>query len=141
MGTPSNRSCRRLALAIAGCCCLFTTSAWAGDWPQYLGPARNSTSPEKGLLRSWPADGPKVEWTVALGRGFGGPVVKAGKVYLLDRDDKVGDNMRCFDLSSGKELWNFGYNAPGSVEFPGSRSVPAVDGNNVYSCGHNGDLY
>jgi outer membrane protein assembly factor BamB len=141
MSTPSNRSCRRLALAIAGCCCLFTTSAWAGDWPQYLGPARNSTSPEKGLLRSWPADGPKVEWTVALGRGFGGPVVKAGKVYLLDRDDKVGDNMRCFDLSSGKELWNFGYNAPGSVEFPGSRSVPAVDGNNVYSCGHNGDLY
>jgi outer membrane protein assembly factor BamB len=25
--------------------------------------------------------------------------------------------------------------------FPGSRSVPAVDGNYVYSCGHNGDLY
>ena len=25
--------------------------------------------------------------------------------------------------------------------FPGSRSVPIVDGNHVYSCGHNGDLY
>jgi outer membrane protein assembly factor BamB len=25
--------------------------------------------------------------------------------------------------------------------FPGSRSVPTVDGNYVYSCGHNGDLY
>ena len=25
--------------------------------------------------------------------------------------------------------------------FPGSRSVPAVDGKYVYSCGHNGDLY
>jgi len=25
--------------------------------------------------------------------------------------------------------------------FPGSRSVPTVEGNNVYSCGHNGDLY
>jgi outer membrane protein assembly factor BamB len=60
---------------------------------------------------------------------------------LLDRDDQVGDTMRCYDLSSGKELWNFAYNAPGSVEFPGSRSVPIVDGNNVYSCGHNGDLY
>jgi len=120
---------------------LCVTSAFAADWPQYLGPNRNSTSTQKGLLRTWPADGPKVEWTVTLGRGFGGPVVKDGKVYLLDRDDKVGDNMRCFDLSSGKELWNFAYNAPGSVEFPGSRSVPAVDGNNVYSCGHNGDLY
>ncbi|MBA7580954.1 Outer membrane protein assembly factor BamB [subsurface metagenome] len=49
--------------------------------------------------------------------------------------------MRCFDLSSGEELWNFGYEAPGSVRFPGSRSVPALDGNYVYSCGHNGDLY
>ena len=111
------------------------------DWPQYLGPSRNSISDEKGILRSWPENGPEVLWTVTVGRGFGGPVVKDGKVYLLDRDDKVGDTMRCFDLSSGKELWNFGYNAPGSVEFPGSRSVPIVDGNNVYSCGHNGDLY
>jgi outer membrane protein assembly factor BamB len=25
--------------------------------------------------------------------------------------------------------------------FPGSRSVPTLDGNHVYSCGHNGDLY
>jgi len=111
------------------------------DWPQYLGPNRNSISDQKGILRSWPENGPEVLWTVALGRGFGGPVVKDGKVYLLDRDDQVGDNLRCFDLSNGKELWKFGYNAPGSVEFPGSRSVPAVDGNNVYSCGHNGDLY
>jgi len=113
----------------------------AADWPQYLGPARNSTSSEKGLLRSWPEKGPQVLWTVGVGRGFGGPVIKDGKVYLLDRDDKVGDNLRCFDLANGKELWNFAYDAPGSVMFPGSRSVPAVDGNHVYSCGHNGDLY
>jgi outer membrane protein assembly factor BamB len=68
-------------------------------------------------------------------------VVKDGKVYLLDRDDKVGDKLRCFDLANGKELWSFGYEAPGSVMFPGSRSVPTVDGNYVYSCGHNGDVY
>jgi outer membrane protein assembly factor BamB len=114
---------------------------FAEDWPQYLGPSRNSISAQKGILRSWPQNGPEVLWTVTLGRGFGGPVVKDGKVYLLDRDDKVGDKMCCFDLSNGKELWNFGYDAPGTVMFPGSRSVPTVDGNNVYSCGHNGDLY
>jgi outer membrane protein assembly factor BamB len=120
---------------VAGC------SSWA-DWPQYLGPNRNSTSDQKGLLRSWPEDGPEVLWTVAVGRGFGGPVIKDGKVYLLDRDDKVGDNLRCFDLSNGQELWNFAYDAPsGRIMFPGSRSVPIVDNNHVYSCGHNGDLY
>jgi hypothetical protein len=119
----------------------LTCAALASDWPQYLGPKRNSISDEKGILRSWPESGPEVLWTVAVGRGFGGPVVKDGKVYLLDRDDKVGDNLRCFDLSNGNELWNFGYEAPGRVSFPGSRSVPAVDSNHVYSCGHNGDLY
>ena len=113
----------------------------AQDWPQYLGPNRNSTSSQEGILRSWPENGPEVLWTVDLGIGFGGPVVKDGKVYLLDRDDKVGDKMRCFDLSNGKELWNFAYDAPGSVMFPGSRSVPTLDGNHIYSCGHNGDLY
>jgi outer membrane protein assembly factor BamB len=116
-------------------------SSLAADWPQYLGPDRNSTSPEKGLLRSWPEKGPEVLWTVTVGKGFGGPVIKDGKVYLLDRDDKVGDSMRCFDLSNGKELWNFAYDAPGRVMFPGSRSVPIVEGNHVYSCGHNGDVY
>jgi len=120
---------------------LCLASAFAADWPQYLGPNRNSTSTQKGLLRTWPKDGPEVLWTVTVGRGFGGPVVKDGKVYLLDRDDKVGDNLRCLDLSNGKELWNFAYDAPGRVMFPGSRSVPIVEGNNVYSCGHNGDVY
>lgn len=113
----------------------------AQDWPQYLGPSRNSTSPQKGLLRTWPENGPDVLWTVDLGIGYGGPVVKDGKVYILDRNDKVGDKMRCFDLASGKENWNFGYDAPGSVMFPGSRSVPIVDDNHVYSCGPYGDLY
>jgi outer membrane protein assembly factor BamB len=62
-------------------------------------------------------------------------------VFLLDRDDATGDILRCFELATGKELWKFAYSAPGSVMFPGSRSVPVVDGNFVYSCGPYGDLY
>lgn len=116
-------------------------NVYAQDWPQYLGPNRNSMSDQKGILRSWPENGPEVLWTVDVGIGYGGPVVKDGKVYLLDRVKEVGDIMRCFDFSNGKELWKFSYDAPGSVMFPGSRSVPAVDGNHVYLCGQNGDLY
>ena len=76
-----------------------------------------------------------------VGIGFGGPVARDGKVYLLDRVKEVGDNLRCFDLSTGKEIWNFEYEAPGSVMFPGSRSVPTLDGDHIYTCGHNGELY
>jgi len=113
----------------------------AQGWPQFLGPNRNSTSDQKGLLRSWPQTGPEVLWTTNVGPGYGGPVITDGKVYLLDRDDKTGDMMRCFDFSTGKELWSYNYSAPGSVQYPGSRSVPAIDGNRVYSCGPYGDLY
>ncbi len=120
---------------------IFISGLCAQDWPQFLGPNSNSTSPQNGILRSWPATGPEVLWTASVGPGFGGPVIKDGKAYLLDRNDKTGDIMRCFDFKTGKELWRYGYEAPGTVEFPGSRSVPAVDDKYVYSCGHNGDLY
>lgn len=117
------------------------SNIYAQDWPQYFGPTRNGVSAQKGILRTWPEQGPQVLWTVNIGIGFGGPVIKDGKVYLLDRDDKVGDKLRCFDLSTGKETWSFGYEAPGSVMFPGSRSVPTIDGNRIYSCGPYGNLY
>jgi outer membrane protein assembly factor BamB len=126
-------------LTIALLVCM--TTAYAQDWPQYLGPARNSESPQKNILRSWPETGPEVLWTVEVGLGNGGPIVKDGRVYFLDRDDEVGDEMRCFDLNTGEELWNYSYDAPGTVRFSGTRSVPAIDGDYVYSCGHNGDLY
>lgn len=31
----------------------------AADWPGYYGPKRDSTSTEKGLLRSWLREGPE----------------------------------------------------------------------------------
>ncbi|MFO7573745.1 MAG: PQQ-binding-like beta-propeller repeat protein [Bacteroidales bacterium] len=113
----------------------------AQDWPQYMGPARDGISTQQNILRSWSEEGPEVLWSVNIGIGFGGPVIKDGKAYLLDRDNTVGDKMRCFDLSTGRELWSYGFGSPGETSFPGSRSVPAIDGNYIYSCGHSGDLY
>jgi outer membrane protein assembly factor BamB len=119
----------------------FLSGSIAQDWPQFLGPDRNSISPQKDILRSWPETGPDVLWTANVGPGYGGPIIKDGKVYILDRDDALGDIMRCFDFSNGKELWRYSYDAPGTFQYPGSRSVPAIDGNRVYSCGPYGDLY
>ena len=120
---------------------LSVSGLLAADWPGYMGPRRDGTSTEKGLLRTWPKEGPKVLWTTPLGVGFGGPAVSKGRVYLLDRDEKVGDTLRVYDLATGKELWNYAYDAPGSFMFNGSRTVPSVDGDLVYTCGPLGDLH
>jgi outer membrane protein assembly factor BamB len=120
---------------------LSLTSVVAADWPALYGPRRNHTSEQKGLLRTWPQDGPKVLWTVPLAAGFGGPAVSGGNVYLLDRDEKVGDTLRVLDLANGKELWTFAYDAPGSFMFAGSRTTPTVDGELVYTVGPMGHLH
>ena len=114
---------------------------FAADWPWLYGPRRNHTSEETGLLRTWPAEGPRVLWTVPMGAGFGGPAVSGGNVYVLDRDENVGDTLRVLDLASGKQLWTFAYGAPGRFMFAGSRTTPTVDGNHVYTVGPVGDLY
>jgi outer membrane protein assembly factor BamB len=93
------------------------------------------------LLRAWPEAGPKALWTAPAAVGFGGAAVSEGKVYLLDRNEHVGDTLRVLDLSSGKELWTFAYDAPGSFMFAGSRTTPTVDGEHVYTSGPVGDLY
>jgi outer membrane protein assembly factor BamB len=113
----------------------------ATDWPQYLGPARNAISTETGIKKSWPSGGPEVLWTVPLGEGFGGASISKGKVYVLDREGKTGDILRVLELNTGKQEWTFAYDAPGVLDRGGSRSVPTIDGNFIYSCGPFGHFY
>jgi outer membrane protein assembly factor BamB len=120
---------------------LSVPALFAADWPWQYGPRRDHTSAQKGLLRTWPADGPKVLWTVPVGAGFGGPAVSGGNVYLLDRDEGVGDTLRVLDLASGKELWTFAYDAAGTFMFAGSRTTPTIDGEHAYTVGPMGDLH
>jgi outer membrane protein assembly factor BamB len=133
MGHAAKLSAVAFALSIGG--------AAAADWPAAWGPRRDSTSDQKGILRAWPEAGPKVHWSVPVGVGFGGVAVGGGSVYLLDRDEKVGDTLRVFDFATGKEQWTFAYDAPGAFMFPGSRTTPTLDGDRVYIAGPLGDLY
>jgi hypothetical protein len=78
-----------LSVALVALSCV----ASAQDWPRFLGPAGDSKSPQKNLLREWPTEGPEVVWTTDLGIGYGGPVVQAGKVYLLDRNHETEEEI------------------------------------------------
>jgi len=120
---------------------LSISSVRAEQWPAIYGPKRDGTSDQKRLIRTWPAGGPKVLWTAPVAAGFGGAAVSDGNVYILDRDEQVGDKLRVFELASGKELWSLAYGAPGAFMFAGSRTTPTVDAGHVYTVGPMGDLH
>ena len=119
----------------------FSFGTIRADWPQYLGPDRNGISPEKGLAKSWPKDGPKVLWTQPVGGGFAGAAIRDGKVYVVDRVDSAKDVLRCYDLAKGDELWSYSNEDPGKFEFNGSRNPPTVGEKNVYCVGGMGSVY
>ncbi|HUU93429.1 MAG TPA: PQQ-binding-like beta-propeller repeat protein [Phycisphaerae bacterium] len=124
---------RLLLMALVTAC--FAAVAFGEEWPQFLGPNRNGVSPEKGLLRTWPASGPKVLWTIDVGPGYGGAAIRDGKVYILDRIGDEQDVLRVLDFATGKEEWRYAYDAPGRASHHGSRSTPAVDDKYVFTVG------
>ncbi|UCE48196.1 MAG: PQQ-binding-like beta-propeller repeat protein, partial [Phycisphaerales bacterium] len=119
---------------------IATAETWA-DWPQYLGPDRNASAPEARLSKTWPERGPRKLWSFSLGTGYGGASIQGRDVFVLDRIVGKTDILRCIDLQSGKEKWNFSYDAPGKNPHPGSRSVPTVDEKHVWIVGPFGHLH
>src|SRR5579871_6686169 len=57
---------------------VLLSQARGADWPQFLGPERNSTSTETGLLQTWDAKGPAVLWQKEVGEGYSAPVAAGG---------------------------------------------------------------
>lgn len=111
------------------------------DWPQFQGPHRNGRVEASDLRFDWPEGGPKILWEVeTLGRGYGGASVRDGQVFLLDREVGESDVLRAFDFDTGEELWRQSYDAPGRLNFPGSRTVPTIGDELVYTCGGLGQV-
>lgn len=112
----------------------------AGDWPQWLGPTRDSVSPE--IVKPW-TSAPKVLWHAPAGEGNGTPVVAEGRVFVHAKvSGKNEEEVVAFDAQSGKELWRKTYErAPfKSLYGNGPRASPAVSGGNVYTFGITGVL-
>ena len=113
----------------------------SSPWNQYLGPDRNASVSGTTILKSWSEKGPKELWSFPLGVGFGGAAIYEKEVFILDRIKGEADVMRCIDLGTGEEKWNFAYEAKGEIPYPGSRTVPSVDQTLLWSVGPHGDLY
>ncbi|MCS7161504.1 MAG: PQQ-binding-like beta-propeller repeat protein [Gemmatales bacterium] len=113
---------------------------WSADWPHWLGPARNGSSPETGLLTTWPAGGPPLLWKVEGGEGYSSVAVARGRAYtLVQRNDR--ELVLCLDADRGRTLWTYEIGPGFHNEYgSGPRSTPAIDGNRVYVTSVNGPV-
>ena len=137
----------------------------AGDWPQWLGPHRDGSSPE--TIAPW-TSAPRVVWRKPVGEGNGGPVVVDGRVVVQTKvadkpvgEGKSGPDVRdgrakaptkvagkneeeivAFDAATGKEVWRTAYKRPEfkSLYGNGPRSTPAVVDGKVFAMGITGIL-
>jgi outer membrane protein assembly factor BamB len=129
-------ACALLLLSVAGLS--------ASDWPQWQGPDRTRLSKETGLLKEWPAVGPRVIWTAGnLGSGYGSMSVAGDRVFV--QGARGPEQLRdCTQPRGRQEVWA---KASGPIDTrmrtnmgAGPRGTPTVDGDRLYVLTENGDL-
>ena len=109
------------------------------SWPEFHGPNRDNLSPEKGLLKQWPADGPALLWKYSdCGRGYSGPSIAQGLLFLAG--DFPGKEMvLALDLD-GKLVWKAENGKAWNGAMPGSRTTPTYDRGVLYAMNPTGRL-
>ena len=136
----------RLAALSLVCVALLGTCAHsrAADWPQWRGPERSGISQETGLLKKWPAEGPKLVWQIKdVGDGYSTPAVAADRIYVISNAGVENEYVRALSAADGSTLWSTTIGKVGAnrgPQYPGSRSTPTVDGQRVFALGSDGDL-
>lgn len=122
----------------------LTFNAQAADWPQWRGPKRDGLSQETGLLKEWPAGGPKLLWQQKdIGEGYSTPAVVGDRIYVMGNRGMEDEFVACLAVKDGKQIWSTRVGKVGEnrgPQYPGSRSTPTVDGELLYALGSDGDL-
>ena len=122
-----------------------TPAPSTADWPGWRGPNRDNRSPDTGLVKEWPKDGPELLWTFEDGgTGYSCSTLVDGKLFFTgSRKGKA--EIICLDAATGKELWSSaigkdegqGYNTGWGG---GPRGAVTVDDGLAYAMSANGSV-
>lgn len=106
---------------------------------EWRGPNRSGVYNETGLLKQWPAEGPKLIWAIdSTGRGYGSPVFTEDQLFINGETDSTS-YLYAYNLQ-GKLQWKSAYGQEWVKNFPGARSTPTVVGDLVYVSSGKGDI-
>jgi outer membrane protein assembly factor BamB len=82
--------------------------AVTSDWPRFLGPTDDATSPETGLIDSFGPEGPPLVWEVEKGDSYTCPSIVGDRLVLFDNVADT-DRVDCRDPETGTLLWSHAY--------------------------------
>lgn len=117
------------------------SSVTAADWPRWRGADFDDISKETGLLKKWPADGPRKLWTTdKAGLGYSGFSIVGGTLFTMGLVEDT-EHLLAFDAATGAAKWSTPVGAVLKNNWgDGPRGTPTVDGDRVYSLSGQGDL-
>jgi outer membrane protein assembly factor BamB len=120
---------------------LLTACALGDSWPGWRGPNRTDISRETGLLKEWPAGGPKRLWVYKdAGSGYSGVAVVGGTLYTMGARSDT-EYLIALNVKDGTQKW--AAEVGGCFEERrgnGPRCTPTIDGEQVYALGGQGNL-
>ncbi len=114
----------------------------ASDWTQWRGPNRDGIASGFPAPSVWP-ESLAQKWKIDVGTGYASPIVVGDRVYVFSRRGE-NEGMSAHDVTTGKELWRAGYDAPfkmHSAAVPhgqGPKSTPAFANGRLFSIGMTG---
>ncbi len=111
------------------------------DWTFIRGPKFNGHSDEIHLADSWPAAGPPVVWSRALGQGFSAMVTARGRVFT-QYQTLAGQYLACLSAETGESIWEYRYAWPYEPAglYPGPRATPTVAADRIYFASPEGHI-
>lgn len=113
-------------------------------WPGLLGPARSGWVGDFEAPNPWPKQLKKL-WQVAVGTGYGSPIIADGRIYQHAREGE-DEVLWCLDLETGAVQWRKTYPVPfkmgggGEWHGKGPKSSPIFADGRIFTFGITGVL-
>ena len=118
---------------------MFSSVMVFGQLYEWRGPGRTGIYNESGLMKKWPANGPKLAWEAeGMGMGYSSATVTDDAVYITGR--KETNDVLTALTPDGKKKWEVIYGKAWTANHDGTRCTPTFYNGNIFLISGSGDI-